>query len=196
MLSLSYFSQSCSCIKKNGNKNTHFNSYDKTKNGNGMKYTLDFLTQHGQFYLTSDKAQGLDSNAIKWTHDDFTSKIAFAKNALIIFPQCYGHVRGELSILKTEVEDTDFEKYDHVVEGSIDVNSGELQLLDCPSSSIELDIKLLPGTYRLRIYMSNLESTFIDDQEGNDYYKMEMWLDSNKERRVLKQFRLPKDRPK
>lgn len=58
--------------------------------------------------------------------------------------------------------------------------------MDCPNSSVELEVKVKPGNYRVRVYSSNLD-TVIDD-DGDDYYKIEMWPDDNMERKVLKKY--------
>jgi hypothetical protein len=41
-----------------------------------------------------------------------------------------------------------------------------------------------PSTYRVRIYSSNLNT--VDGDEGDDYYKVEVWPSVYKERIVLK----------
>jgi hypothetical protein len=76
-------------------------------------------------------------------------------------------------------------RYDHIVEGGLALKSGILEILDCPSLSIELKIKIKPGFYRMRVYSSNLNSVIGD--EGEDYYKIEIWPDTM-ERKVLKRY--------
>ena len=61
--------------------------------------------------------------------------------------------------------------------------------MDCPNSDVQLKIHIKSGTYRARIYSSNLLNADIDEDEGNDYYKIEIWPDNDLERKVLKRFK-------
>ncbi|MBC9811536.1 hypothetical protein H9Y05_03525 [Crocinitomicaceae bacterium CZZ-1] len=53
-------------------------------------------------------------------------------------------------------------------------------------SSIEFELNVIPGFYKFRIYGFDRA---IDD-DGNDYYRIEIWSDRNTERKVLKQIRI------
>ena len=64
--------------------------------------------------------------------------------------------------------------------------SGILQITNCPDNNIELELNLIPGQYAVRVYSSNLES--VVDDEGNDYYKIEIWPAQDVERKVIKQY--------
>ena len=65
--------------------------------------------------------------------------------------------------------------------------SGILQILDCSGRNIQLQINIDPGTYRVRIYSSNFTSVI--DEDGDDFYRIEVWLSEEVERLVLKQYR-------
>jgi hypothetical protein len=81
----------------------------------------------------------------------------------------------------------DYSQYDHIVEGGLNINSGILQVLDCPNSHVELEVKVTPGSYRVRIYSSNLAS--VEGDAGDDYYLIEIWPDIYQVRTVLKQYK-------
>lgn len=151
-----------------------------------MNYKLDFYTQYHQFFL-SDKGSASDFD----DNDNLNSsdRIAGKKDVLDVITECYGPVKGEIDLLSKSSTATDFKTYDHVVEQGIEIHSGTLEVLDCPYSSVVLSITLRPGTYRVRVYSSNLAS--VEGDEGDDYYKIEIWPDSNMERKVLKQY-MPK----
>lgn len=155
------------------------------KNTLRMKYNLNFYTQYSQFYLTSDNANSLSPDN-PWSEQDYNDRLGSFKNFLSIFTECYGNVKGELDILEKPIKNVDYNKYDHIVEAGINIESGTLQVLDCPNSSVELEIKIPPGKYRVRVYSSNLDSVIDDD--GDDYYKIEIWLSEDMETRVLKQY--------
>lgn len=151
-----------------------------------MKYKFNFNTSHNQFYI-SDKFSstniGLDDF---WTNKAYEDKLAIGKDIIAIGTECYGNVKGELVILEKPVSTIEFNLYDHIVEGGLELKSGDLRILDCPNSSIQLEVKVKPGTYRVRIYSSNLASVVDDD--GDDYYKIEIWESDNIERKVLKRY--------
>ena len=153
-------------------------------NKKNMKYNFDFYTQYNQFYI-ADKFSKADTGSEDfWNNTAYNERLAILGNTLGIRIQSYGHVKGEIIILEKASEEVNHKFFDHIVEGGIDVNSGLLEILDCPNSNLELEIKLNPQRYRFRIYSSNLSSVIDDD--GDDYYKIEIWPDNDMERKVLK----------
>jgi len=153
-----------------------------------MKYNLNFRTQHNQFYLYDKASPANTASDDFWTAEAHDDRLALENGILGIGTQCYGHIKGELDVLDNANQAVDYNHYDHVVEGGLEVKSGVLQVLDCPNSEVELEVKLTPGTYRVRVYSSNLASADIDEVEGNDYYKIKIWPDTNMERKVLKRY--------
>ena len=149
-----------------------------------MKNILDFTTSHHQFYIADSEYVGDTGGDDFWTDNATSDRLAIAEDVLGVVTECYGHVNGELNILDGVPELKDFDLYDHVVEAGLVIRSGSLQVLDCPNNSVELDIKLNPGKYRVRIYSSNLDS--VTDDDGDDYYTIEIWPDEHIERTVLK----------
>lgn len=151
-----------------------------------MKHKINFYTSHNQFYI-SDKLSNTNTGSEDfWTNKAFEDKLGISKDLLAVGTECYGNVKGELVILEKPIESIDYNLYDHIVEGGLELKSGNLQILDCPNSSVELEVKVKPGNYRVRVYSSNLASVIDDD--GDDYYKIEMWPDDNMERKVLKKY--------
>lgn len=126
-----------------------------------------------------------ESNSF-WTKDAHNDRLAMEQGIVGVGTESYGEIKGELEILECENNLIDTTQFDHIVEGGIEITSGILQILDCPNSDIELEVKLKPGVYRIRVYSSNLSSVI--DDEGDDYYKIEMWPNSNMERKVLKRY--------
>jgi hypothetical protein len=153
------------------------------------KYKLDFHTDYNQFYLFDKGSPGQTDSFDFWTKDAFDGRLAVEKGVLGIGTQTRGHIRGELFILDSEKHKADCIKFDHVVEGSIEIKSGILQILDCPNSTIELEITLNPGTYRVRIYSANLRVADGDEVEGTDRYEIDIWPALYTSRKVIKQFK-------
>jgi hypothetical protein len=148
------------------------------------KYKLDFYTQYRQFYI-NDKLSPLKTDSPNfWTQKASDDRLAIEEGVLGVGTECYGPVKGEICILTTESESNEFDSYDHVVEGSIEIKSGVLQVFPCITNEPTLELEMKPSTYRVRIYSSNLNT--VDGDEGDDYYKVEVWPSVYKERIVLK----------
>jgi hypothetical protein len=150
-----------------------------------MKYKLNFYTEYSQFYIISDMKQYLETE-YKWDEEGYNDRLVVIKNQLTVITECYGPVKGELVVLKEANNNINLDLYDHIVEGGLEVSSGVIQILDCPTSSVQSEIKIANGTYRVRVYSSNLSS--VDGDEGEDYYKIEIWEGDNLERKVLKKY--------
>lgn len=161
------------------------NTFKKTQT---MKHKLNFITSYQQFYLADKSHQGNTGSDKFWTDESHNDRLAIEKGILGIGTESYGTIKGELVILDKANDDIDYSLYDHIVEGGLEVKSGVLQVLDCPNNSLELEMNVNPGNYRVRIYSSNLSSVVDEDEEGDDTYKIEVWQDDNMERKVLKRY--------
>ena len=151
-----------------------------------MKYKFNFYTQYHQFYLCDKTSlKNTDSNDF-WTTEATDDRMAIKSDIIGVGTECYGTIRGELNVLDSVNNQFDTSKFDHIVEGGVEIKSGILQILDCPNSNVELEVKIKPGTYRIRVYSSNLSSVIGD--EGDDYYKIEIWPNRNMARKVLKKY--------
>jgi len=156
-----------------------------------MKHNFIFSTSYNQFYLADKLNQANTDSASFWTDESYNDKLAIAKGILGIGTKSYGNIKGELSVLEQPNKIDDYEKYDHIVEGGILVDSGIIQLLDCPNYSVELELQIKPGKYRVRVYGSNFSSVKeadLTNDSDSDFYKIEIWPDENMERKVLKQY--------
>src|SRR6478735_1574050 len=131
---------------------------------------LDFYTSHLQFYIR-DKSSRFRTDSIEfWTDQASEDRLAIEEGLLGIGTECYGHVKGDLQVLNASPEEENISSYDHIVEGSISVTSGILQVRACLDNTPTIELKLPPATYRVRIYSSNLASG--DEDDGDDYYKV------------------------
>jgi len=151
-----------------------------------MHYSLNFYTSYNQFYLYDKHSVGATDSNNFWTQEAFEQRLAIEEGIIGVGTECYGPVKGELTVLAAPNNNFDPELYDHIVEGSIEIRSGVLQVLECPSSTVELEVAVEPGTYRIRAYSSNLQS--VEGDEGDDYYIIEIWRAPFNTRTVLKQY--------
>tara|TARA_R110002124_G_scaffold197658_3_gene364699 strand:+ start:56 stop:520 length:465 start_codon:yes stop_codon:yes gene_type:complete len=152
-----------------------------------MKFNLNFETDYGQFYLNDKKPNGKTNSDCFWTDTALEDKLAIEEGILgILIGKQEGIVNCEFEILQNKSTISNFDNSDHIVEGSLKINSGVLQITDCPFSTIELETKIENGEYRVRIYSQNLES--VETDEPKDFYKIEMWKEEFNERIVLKRY--------
>jgi len=151
-----------------------------------MNYPFAFYTSHCQFYIF-DKDAPTESDLITiWTKEAHSDRLIVGKSILVAITEFYGPVRGELNLVENANNDLSLDEYDHIVEAGLEVKSGIIQILDCPTNGVHLELTVIPGIYRARIYSSNLASVVGD--EGEDFYKVEIWPGTTLERRVLKRF--------
>lgn len=148
-----------------------------------MKYLLDFYTQYNQFHIV-DQLFPVNTDGDFWSESAYADRLAVNEGILGVRSECYGPIKGEINIIEMANNAYDSSDYDHIVEASIEIKSGVLEVQDCPASSVQLAISLTAGFYTVRIYSSNLDS--VDGDEGEDYYKIEIWPENKKLRQVLK----------
>ena len=152
-----------------------------------MKSSLKFTTEYGQFYLSDKSANGNTGSENFWTEKAFAEKLAVEDGILgISIANDEGKVECEFDIVNSKSLIENFGEFDHVVEASLQIHSGILQVLDCPNSEIEMEIEIENGEYRVRVYSRNLESGY--EENPGDSYKIEMWKEVYSERTVLKRF--------
>lgn len=155
-----------------------------------MKYRFNFYTSYNQFYLADKYTNANTGSEDFWTEKAFSDRLALEKGIIGVGIQSWGDVKGELHLLNVPSEVIDYSLYDHVVEGGINIQSGELQILNCPDGNLELSLKVNPGIYRIRVCGSNfasVEESDLANDTDNDYYRIEIWKSDDMERKVLKQ---------
>lgn len=151
-----------------------------------MNYNLEFYTQYGQFYICDKNATGSTGSDDFWTDDAQEERLALEDGIIGVAVVGYTLVKAALHLLASKVAEINYDLYDHIVEGGLDCSSGIIQVAGCPDTSIEFEKEVKPGSYRVRVYMSDLKSS-IKNNEDNVKYKIEIWPDDNIERKVLKQ---------
>lgn len=152
-------------------------------------YDLDFYTSHHQFFI-SDKDPIAPLNIYNiWTKEDFEDQLSiFSPGWLSIGVGCYGPLKGKFILLNNPSVTNDFSCFDHVVEASIKIESGAIEIVACTSADAELSIYVKNGEYRVRIYSSNLDTVIGD--EGDDFYTIEMWEQEYSKKEVLKRHKI------
>lgn len=149
-------------------------------------YPLDFYTQYNQFYIVDSEYK--DSEKDIWADSALVNRLGVNENLLAVFTGSYGPIKGQLEIKNDGSNIGNLDEYDHVVEGKIDIDTGFLQVQDCPTSSVVQEVELPSGLYNVRVYSKGL--TTVQGDEGNDFYRIVIWpaMNNDKKVKVLKQY--------
>lgn len=151
-----------------------------------MKYNLDFTPSYGQFYLFDKDKEGATDSPNFWSKAAFESGLALEKGVIGVSIASYRRVRLEVEVFDIAQPILDFDKWDRITEGSLKIKTGYIQVLDCPNSEVQLEIKVEKGAYRIRVYGANFASVVGDD--GEDFYRLEIWSASYEKRKVMKKY--------
>ena len=102
-----------------------------------------------------------------------------------------GTVRNMDVPVTVEIHDSepqeDLTSCDQINECSIEVPSGKIVVAGCTDYFPDAPrILVEPGTYKARVYYSDLDTLSEDGLDGNDKYKIALWLGEAIEPKVLK----------
>lgn len=148
-------------------------------------HRLSLFADYFQFYLQDEAADGNLSDA--WTDEAVARLLAVAPGTVGVGTVRNTEVPVSLEVVASEPP-TDLAAYDHVVECPLSVTSGNLVIAGCTDYFPEATrIPVQPGTYRVRICFSGLDSQAEDGLEGEDRYHLQLWLAPLNDVVVLKQ---------
>lgn len=150
-----------------------------------MKYELSFFSEYGQFYITDRNNCGNTGSKDFWSNEAFEQRLAVEIGIIgIRVENDEAIVNSEIEVIDCENINFEIDSFDHIAEASLKIESGYLQITECPSQQVELEVKLEPGEYRVRVYSKNLDLAY--SSEPKDFYKIEVWKDKYSERKVIK----------
>jgi hypothetical protein len=158
-------------------------------------YNLNFSTAYRQFYLFDKNIEGATDSPRFWTKAALDSSLALEKGVIGIGTASYGQIRLTIEVFDNEPLISDFDTWDRITEGSIKLQTGYLQVLDCPHSEVQLELALEKDAYRVRVYSAKLASVINDEgfliDNGDDYYRIELWKAPYNKRSILKKYKNP-----
>ncbi len=152
-------------------------------------YNYNIFADYFQFYLQDEDADGDLSDA--WTEQAVTDLLAVAQGTIGVGTRRNMDVPIEVEILESEPINS-FNDWDQVNECDIEVPSGRIVIAGCTDyfpEAARIDVQ--PGNYRARIYYGNLNSVSEDDLDGDDHYKVVLWLSESQGVRVVKRRSVP-----
>ena len=150
-----------------------------------QSHQLEIFADYFQFYLQDETAQGDLSDA--WDDPAVERMLATSSGMVGLGTVRNMRVPVTLEFLDAEPAD-DLAPFDHVAEGSLVMETGPLVVAGCTDylrDAARFDIE--PGTYRVRLSCSGLNSLSEDGLQGQDRYLVQLWQAPPIDPRVLKQ---------
>ncbi len=167
-----------------GEDNNHIISilqnYIRMKN-----FNITFFTEYFQFYILDSQTKAKTDAAEFWMPEADKRRLAIGEGLLGVTVAKYSEIKVGIKIL--EEKPLKNESADHIVEASIRLNSGILQIKNCTSYELQLEIPLSKANYRIRISSFKL-NTVVNDI-GEDYYLVEIWKSRFALPRILKKLK-------
>jgi hypothetical protein len=149
-------------------------------------YSLEFFTEYYQFYLQDKNTKARTDSDTFWTTQAFEDRMAVEEGLLGISVAKYATIKLQVNFHPLKENTLSLAAYDHVVEASINAPSGILQILNCTSMVVQLEINVPHGSYTVRSSSACLQTVKADT--GNDFYVIDIYPAEKTERTVLKKY--------
>jgi hypothetical protein len=147
-------------------------------------FELSLFADYFQFYIQDEAATARLSRI--WDEEATARMLAIAPGTIGVGTARNMDVPVAVEIRDQEPGD-DFPEWDHVVEASLDVASGQIVVAGCsdyfPNA---MRIAVSPGSYRVRVSYGALDTLSEDGLSGDDQYRVQLWPASSANFRILK----------
>lgn len=148
-------------------------------------YKLTLFADYYQFYIQDENVDGNLSDA--WTDDAVERLLAVAPGTVGIGTVRNIEVPVTIAVLAREPV-LDIDKFDHIVECSIEVASGTIVAAGCTDYVPDAArINIPSGSYRVRASFTGLDAVSADGLEGDDQYHLQLWPAPMDSVQILKQ---------
>ena len=145
---------------------------------------LEVFADYHQFYLADGAFAWLAPE--EWSDQDLQNGAKVSEHLVVVCPARSASVPVEVAVSSRQPQ-LELGAYDHVVECSLSLPSGYLQLHECTGPE-RLHLSVEPGNYRVRALFASLASIDEDGLEGDDTYLVQLWPDDRQDLKVLKQW--------
>jgi hypothetical protein len=150
-----------------------------------MSRQWQLYASHRQFYLEDGVNPGDPGHWGFWSDEALTDRLAMGPRIIGIGTGSYGMVTIVFELHDGEPE-LDPTSWDHVVEGSIELPSGELRIAGCLDGAWMV-IAVPAGEYRVRCCQTGLAGA-VEWGEGPDRYVVQAWGAALAPRSVLRRW--------
>lgn len=134
---------------------------------------LAIFADYFQFYIQDETAN--EDFGDKWTEEAVDRLLAVGQFSVGIGTARNMTVPVVLSIHE-EAPAEDFTEWEMVNECSITIRSDRLVIMGCTDYLPDAPrVPLAPGSYRVRVSYSGLDSLSEDGLEGDDFYRLQLW---------------------
>jgi hypothetical protein len=148
--------------------------------------SVEMDVNYRQFYLWDPTKPFIPPE--DWTDEEVNHGLKEAGHFIAVAPP-----RDGLLCLRVEIHDSepplDLTAWDHAVEGSLEIESGVLELREWAGLR-RWRFDVTPATYQVRALFGNLAILLVEDEPEADRYLLQVWPGRTSGVRVLKQFRL------
>ncbi|MFO1043473.1 MAG: competence protein ComJ [Planctomycetaceae bacterium] len=132
---------------------------------------LKVFADYHQFYVQDG---GINPPAPEdWTDEDIEQRCKVEENIVVVCPLRNRTVPVEVVLHQKEPACQPMD-WDHIVECSLELPTGHLQVHECTGSAV-LDWNVPAGTYVVRLLYGGLETIDDSGMVGSDHYKVELW---------------------
>ena len=132
---------------------------------------VDVFADYHQFYVQDG---GINPAAPEdWSDLDVRHRAKVAENVVVVCPVRDMTVSVEIALFATEPR-ADALAPDHIVECSLSLPTGHLQVHECTGGSV-LDWQLPSGVYAVRLLFVGLNTLSQEGLEGKDRYHVHLW---------------------
>ncbi|WP_299623225.1 hypothetical protein [uncultured Tateyamaria sp.] len=150
---------------------------------------FDLFPDYFQFHAFDAQSNGVDGAA--WSETAVYARVALNAHGFAVSTARNMDVPVRLVVSDTPPT-LDLALWDHVVEFSIEVPSGQLIVAGCTDDLADAEqISLERGCYAVRVLQANLATLSEDGLDGEDHYRVELWKGHNTLLKVLKQYSEP-----
>ncbi len=147
-------------------------------------YPLYFFTEYYQFYiLDSETTASTDANDF-WSPEAERLRLAISEGLLGVTVAKYAKIKVSFKVLKKSPSLKT--KADHIVETSLNIPSGHLEIRDCSAYDIILGLDLQKTNYQIRVSSFKLDT--VQNDSGKDYYVVEIWPGKIQETKLIKKW--------
>jgi hypothetical protein len=125
-----------------------------------------------QFYIWDAKTHGEPPQ--DYTEEDVSTRVKIGQHLCVVLTASDMHTVPVSVVVMETAPEIDTDAWNQIVECSIEVPSGSLQLHECTGGPVA-DFEVVPGSYRVRVLFKNLTVENIDADEGDDSYVVQCW---------------------
>jgi len=145
---------------------------------------VDVFADYHQFYVWDGGMNPLAPE--DWSDEDVMNRAKVAEHVFVVCPVRNTAVPVRISLHKVEPA-LNLKDYDHVVQGSVALPTGQLQVHECTGGEV-LAWNVEPGMYRVLALFSGLDTLSPNGLDGQDAYHVVLWPGSAVPLQVLKQW--------